>query len=165
MTRIAACLVLVLVMLFSNDGSNSTDRTGIREWSTPTAFAAPVSAGKPGVTGNVTITGALNGTFTWNDTLGIEHCVWEPSIQGGNFEVTMTDGAGTFISLRVIATREEKAIRLLSGKLGGDSLEGNSGAILAGSSDGKRLSATLDAPVKKGSKAATVKGKLELVCK
>ena len=61
-----------------------------------------------------------------------------------------------------------KSIRLLSGKLsgklGGDNLEGNRGVTLTGSEDGKHLSATLDAPVKKGAKAATVKGKLELVC-
>ena len=132
--------------------------------STATAFAAPASAGKSGVKGSVTITGALNGAFTWNDTLGIEHCMWEPSIQGGNYEVTMTDGAGTFISLRAIVTREKKSVRLLSGKLGGDSLEGDSGVTLTGSNDGKHLSTTLDALVKRGAKAATVKGKLELIC-
>lgn len=101
---------------------------------------APTAPPKMGVTGEIHLSGALEGTFTWKKDLAVDTCGWVADTHVGALGVTMSDGKDSFISLTAgIDNSGTKKITLTGGKLKlphAGSMSGNSGAELSGTQDG-----------------------------
>jgi hypothetical protein len=112
------------------------------------------------VEGEVTVSGALAGTLRWNPELALFcGCVSERKV--GRMQVTLTDGAGTFIAIDADMDGE---LVLTSGKLK-ETMKGTgrAGTCSSKGTDHQRVDLPLEATVKgKSGAAATVKG--HLVC-
>ncbi len=110
------------------------------------------------VDGSVTISGALNGSFKWKEDLAL-FCGCVPDVKVGKIEVTMTDGAGTFIAIDASMDGE---LTLTSGKLK-DTLKGKgkAGTCSAKGTTESKVDLPLDVTVKgKSGATATLKGRL-----
>ncbi len=128
--------------------------------------AAPAAAGAkeaPTLTGSVTTTGALQGTFSWKPDLAITcGCVQEQKV--GQIDATMTDGAGTFIAIQA---RIDGELVLTSGKLR-ETMKGTGRAGTCSSSNYGLTLGRIELPLEatlKGKSGATVTVKGSLICK
>lgn len=112
------------------------------------------------VTGSVTISGALSGTFKWKEDLAL-FCGCVPDRKVGKIEVTMTDGAGTFIAIDASMDGE---LTLTSGKLKETMKgKGKAGTCSATGITTEKVDLPLDVTVK-GKSGATAAIKGRLVC-
>ena len=118
-----------------------------------------------GVVGNVTLSGALAGTFQWQEPLALR-CAWIQEASGGDFAVTMRNDANTFIALDVDADARSnvKTVTLTSGKLHDTFTQKDGGVNITVGDKGEHAVLQVDAVVTAGSQSVTVKGKLELTC-
>jgi len=129
------------------------------------AAAAPSAAGAEAqnITGTLTASGALQGTFSWKPDLAINcACVQEQKV--GQIEATMTDGAGTFVA---IVASIDGSLVLTSGKLG-ETMRGKGKAGTCSSSNQGLTLGRIDLPLDatlKGPSGATVTVKGSLACK
>ena len=139
--------------------------------SKPEGSAPPPPSGGPPPTkaavqsGELVVTGAFAGTFKWKDDLNLT-CTWIPGLKRGATDMTLTDGANTFMALELKTPDGKQKVTVTSGALKSASpLEADSGFTMTGSEDATHMSVTVDTDVasKEGTKAH-VKGAFELAC-
>jgi len=126
-----------------------------------TVSAAPDQAS---LSGNLTVSGAMSGTFHWMTDLAVT-CRWVADTKAGEVAVTMTDDT-RFITVRVTGDGTQTRTTLTSTALtGAPILESASGATITGT-DLHHVSARLDteAADKDGTKV-TIKGTFAAVCR
>jgi hypothetical protein len=125
-------------------------------------------AGKQGASGSITVSGAMAGTFDWKDDLALS-CSWVPDLNAGNLDITMTDGANTFISLTAVYSKDNTHVKFGSGKLSGDFYEQKAGGVvMSGTGDAVGAHATvtaqIDAVTTYRDKTVNVKGTIKATC-
>lgn len=120
---------------------------------------------KPSITGSLTLSGSLSGTFSWKPDLALM-CMCFPRITppAGDASVTMTDGTGDFIALEAHTNGEIKltcgklkVLLLGKGKTGTCTATGPS--ALAG-----KVNLPIDATVTDKGETVTIKGNLVANC-
>ncbi len=120
---------------------------------------------KPSITGSLTLSGALSGTFSWKPDLALA-CTCFPGANPpvGVADVTMTNGTGTFIAVQADTKGE---VKLTSGKLKGLLRgRGKSGTCTAigPSALAGRLSLPIDVTMADKGESVTIKGNLVANC-
>jgi hypothetical protein len=162
----------VVAVACGKGGSGGDKPAGDKPAGDKPSGGAPVVAPKKGVTGSVTLTGAVEGTFRWSDDLAVETCAWVADTKVGGLGLTMTDGKGAFIGLTATDSNEhERKIVFSSGKLKlphAGSMTGSTGFELAGtqSGDDSTVSVTYShATVTADGQSVTIDGQLAGNCK
>jgi hypothetical protein len=131
---------------------------------------APTAPAKKGVTGSVTTTGALAGTWSWQDPLAIT-CSWIPDLNMGRIEVTLSDGADGAMALDGLMSKDRTAVEVTSGKLKSPSpfKQAAGGVVITGTGNAggdapETVTAQFDAVTTNGEETLKVKGILTARC-
>jgi hypothetical protein len=122
------------------------------------------------VAGKVTTTGALAGTWSWQEPMAIT-CSWIPDLAMGRIEVTLSDGGDGAMALDGLMSKERTEVVVTSGKLkspspfkqaaGGVAITGTGNA---GGDAPETVTAQFDAVTTRGGETLTVKGTLTARC-
>lgn len=152
----------------TNAGPPARDKpaTGAPEGAPPTPLP------KMGVTGEIHLSGALEGTYTWKDGLAVDTCVWVADTHVGALGVTLSDGKDGYISLTAgFDNSGTKKITLTGGKLKlphAGAMTGSSGAELSGTQAGDDSTVSViykQAIVTADGQSVTIDGHLSGTCR
>jgi hypothetical protein len=131
---------------------------------------APNAPAKKGVTGSVTTSGALTGTWQWKDDLALD-CSWIPDLGMGAIDVTLSDGADGFAALRGLFSKDRTEVILTSGKLKSPSpFKQNAGGVVitgTGNTGGDApvtVTAQFDSVATNAGETINIKGTLNARC-
>ena len=152
-------IVAVTVLCACSEKKRDADQGGPAVQQPP----PPPSDGLKKSSGSLALGGALTGTFTWKPDLALTTCTCDRDRKLFGAELTMTDGADTFISLTV----NPQEVTLRSGKLKtADAVTATTGArMVACSPRPGTMSIVIDAKLAGPPGEVTAKGTLDFTCR
>jgi hypothetical protein len=164
--------VAIAILLAAACGKGG-DKGGGGGGSATTKPGAPaVTPSKKGLSGEIHLSGAITGTFTWKDDLAMDTCGWVARNKGGGLGATLSDGKDSFISLTATVDIENvRKIVLSGGKLNlphAGFMSGSSGFEMTGTQNGEDSTVTViykKAEVTADGQTVTIDGQLAGTCK
>jgi len=169
--RLAWVLLAAMACGKGNDTKTTDKPTDKPAGGTPSAGTA-IPTPKKSVTGELHLTGALEGTYKWKDDFAVDSCGWVDSTKVGALGATLSDGKDSFVSITAIQHDDGKhTITFGGGKIKlphASSMTGEAGFEMTGTDHGDDSTVAVTfkhAAVSADGQTVTIDGELAGNCK